>query len=86
MKYKGEEVSIKDIAEELSVRYVLMGDLQKSGDQVRINVKLIDALSGENVWAEKYDRSLDDLFAMQDDITKEVIKALRVELYEGELG
>ena len=85
-KYKGEEASIKDIAEELSVRYVLMGDLQKSGDQVRVNVKLIDALSGENVWAEQYDRSLDDLFAMQDDITKEVIKALRVELYEGELG
>ncbi len=85
-KYKGEEASIKDIAEELSVRYLLLGDLQKSGDQIRVNVKLIDALNGENVWADKYDRSIDDLFAMQDDITREVIKALQVELYEGEYG
>ena len=85
-KYKGEEASVKDIAEELSVRHVLMGDLQKSGNQVRVNVKLIDALNGENVWAEKYDRSIEDLFAMQDDITREVIKALQVELYEGEYG
>ena len=85
-KYKDENASIKKIAEELSVRYVLLGDLQKSGDQVRVNVKLIDALNGENVWADKYDRSLDDLFAMQDDITKEVIKALQIELYEGEYG
>ena len=85
-KYKDKDVSIKDIAEELSIRYVLQGDLQKSGEQVRINVKLIDALSGKNLWAEKYDRSIGDLFAMQDDITKEILKALQVELYEGEFG
>ena len=85
-KYKDEDVSIKDVAEELSVRYVLLGVVQKSGDQIRINVKLIDALSGENFWAEKYDRPIDNLFAMQDDITLEVIKALQVELYEGEYG
>lgn len=85
-KYKGKDVSIKDAAEELSVRYVLLGDLQKSGEKVRINVKLIDALSGKNMWAEKYDRSINDLFAMQDDITKEVLNALQVELYEGEFG
>ena len=85
-KYKGEDTSIKDIAEELSVRYVLHGDLQKAGDTVRVNVKLIDALNGENIWADKYDRSITDLFAMQDDITREVIKALQVELYEGEYG
>ncbi|NNK95399.1 MAG: hypothetical protein HKP41_13700 [Desulfobacterales bacterium] len=85
-KYKEGDKTIKDIAEELSVRYVLEGSLQKSGDQVRVNVKLVDALNGESVWAEKYDRSLDDLFAMQDDITREVIKALQVELYEGEYG
>ena len=85
-KYKGEQVSIKDIAEELSVRYVLQGDLQKSGDTVRVNVRLLDALTGENIWADKYDRPINDLFAMQDDITREVIKALQVELYEGEYG
>ena len=85
-QYKGAKVSIKDAAEELSVRYVLLGDIQKSGEQVRINVKLIDALSGKNLWAEKYDRSIDDLFAMQADITKEVLNALQVELYEGEFG
>jgi adenylate cyclase len=65
---------------------VLMGDIQKSGDQVRINVKLIDALTGKSLWAEKYDRSITDLFAMQDDITLQVMKALQVELYEGEYG
>jgi len=85
-EYKGKEVSIKDVAEELSVRYVLLGDLQKSGDQIRINVKLIDALTGKSLWAEKYDRSVDDLFAMQDNITMQVMKALQVELYEGEYG
>ena len=85
-KFKDENASIKEIAEGLSVRYILLGDLQKSGDQIRVNVKLIDAINGENVWADKYDRSLDDLFAMQDDITREVIKALQVELYEGEYG
>ena len=85
-KYKDKDVSIKDVAEELSIRYVLQGDLQKSGEQVRINVKLIDAFSGKNIWAEKYDRSIGDLFAMQDDITKEILKALQVELYEGEFG
>ena len=85
-KFKDEETSVKDIAEELSVRYVLMGDLQKSADQVRVNVKLIDALNGQSIWAEQYDRSLNDLFAMQDDITREVMKALQVQLYEGEYG
>ncbi|NNK92945.1 MAG: tetratricopeptide repeat protein [Desulfobacterales bacterium] len=85
-KYKGEDVSIKAIAEDMGVRYVLEGDLQKSGDKVRINVKLIDALSGKNLWAEKYDRPVDDLFVLQDDITMEIIKALQVELFEGEYG
>jgi adenylate cyclase len=84
--YKGEDISIKNVAEELGVRYVLLGDLQKPEDQVRINVKLIDALTGKSLWAEKYDRSIDDLFAMQDDITMQVMKALQVELYEGEYG
>jgi len=85
-KYKGKDVSIKTIAEDMGVRYVLEGDLQKSGDKVRINVKLIDALSGKNMWAERYDRPVNDLFVLQDDITMEVIKALQVELYEGEYG
>ena len=85
-QYTDKEVSVKHVAEELSVRYVLLGDLQKSGNQIRLNVKLIDALSGKSLWAEKYDRSLDDLFAMQDDITMEVLKALQVELFEGEYG
>ena len=85
-QYKEEDASIKEIAEELSVRYLLQGDLQKSGDQIRVNVKLVDALTGESIWADKYDRSTNDLFAMQDDITRQVIKALQVELYEGEYG
>jgi len=71
---------------ELGLCVVLDGSIQKSKDQVRINAKLLDALSGESIWAEKYDRTIEDLFATQDDITREVIKALQVELYEGEYG
>ncbi|QPB20711.1 adenylate/guanylate cyclase domain-containing protein [Rhizobium sp. 007] len=75
---------IQDVAAELGVHYVLEGTLQRAGPRLRINVKLIDALSGLSVWAERYDRQYADLFAIQDDVTGKIISALAVELSEGE--
>jgi adenylate cyclase len=82
--YKGKPVKVKQVSEELGVRYVLEGSVQKEGDRLRINVQLIDALKGHHLWAEKYDRDLKDLFALQDDITMKIIKSLQVKLTEGE--
>ena len=82
--YKGKPTKVQKIAEDLGVQYVLEGSLQKSKDQLRINAQLIDAINGNHLWAEKYDRSMNDLFALQDDITKKIITALNVKLTHGE--
>ena len=76
--------SIQEVASELGVHYVLEGTLQRAGPRLRINVKLIDALTGLSLWAERYDRQYVDLFAVQDDVTGKIISALEVELTEGE--
>jgi adenylate cyclase len=82
--FKGKSVKIKNIAEELGVRYVLQGSVQKSGDRVRITAQLVDAIKGHHLWAERYDRDLKDIFQLQDEITKKVITELQVGLTEGE--
>jgi adenylate cyclase len=82
--YKGKPVKVKQVSEELGVRYVLEGSVQKSGDRVRITAQLIDALSGHHLWAERYERDPKDLFALQDEVTTKVIIAMRVKLTEGE--
>jgi adenylate cyclase len=82
--YKGKPVKVQQVSEELGVRYVLEGSVRKSGDKVRITAQLIDALSGHHLWAERYDRNLDDIFAVQDEITKNIITAMQVRLTEGE--
>jgi len=82
--YKGKPVKVKQVAEELGVRYVLEGSARKSENNVRVTAQLIDALKGHHLWAEKYDRELKDIFAIQDDITREIITALQVKLTEGE--
>ena len=84
--YKSKPVKLKQVSEELGVRYVLEGSVQKSGDRVRITAQLIDALSGHHLWAERYDRDLKDIFALQDEITIKVITALQVELTAGEMA
>jgi adenylate cyclase len=78
--YKGQVVKIRQVAEELGVRYVMEGSVQRVGNQVRINAQLIDATSGGHVWAERYDGSLDDVFSMRDRITREIVTALSVTL------
>ena len=82
--YKGKPVKVKQVAEELGVRYVLEGSVRKADDRVRITAQLIDALTGHHLWAERYDRDLKDIFALQDEITMKIINALQVELTEGE--
>ncbi|KQY15943.1 adenylate/guanylate cyclase domain-containing protein [Rhizobium sp. Root482] len=76
--------NIQDVAAELGVHYVLEGTLQRAGTRLRINVKLIDAVSGLSLWAERYDRQYADLFAVQDDVIGKIISALSVKLSEGE--
>ncbi|MBW2175171.1 MAG: guanylyl cyclase, partial [Deltaproteobacteria bacterium] len=82
--YKGKPVKVQQVAEELGVRYVLEGSVQRSEDQVRVTAQLIDALTGHHLWAEQYDRKFGEIFALQDDITDHVTMALEVKLTEGE--
>ena len=82
--YKGGTVDISQIAQELGVRFVLEGGVQKSGDRLRIIVQLNDATSGTQIWAERFDRSIKDLFAIQDEITLTLATEMQVRLTEGE--
>ena len=82
--YKGKPVKIQQVGRELGVKYVLEGSVRKAGNKVRITAQLIDAADGHHLWAERYDRELKDIFAVTDEITKEVVTALQVELTDGE--
>ena len=82
--YKGKPIKVQQVAEELGVQYVLEGSVQKSGDRLRITAQLIDALTGHHLWSEKYDRKMEDLFDLQDEITKKIVVSLQVELRRGE--
>lgn len=82
--FKGRAVKVQEVARELGVRYVLEGSVQRAGDRVRITAQLIEGTSGHHLWAERYDRNLDDLFAMQDEITLNIAVALQVEVTNGE--
>lgn len=78
--YKGKPVKVKQVAEELGVRYVLEGSVRRAGEQVRINAQLIDGTKGHHLWAERYDSSMKDVFALQDRITQKIVLALAVKL------
>jgi TolB-like protein len=82
--YKGKAVKVKQVSEELGVRYVLVGSVQRSADRMRINAELTDALTGHVIWAERYDGDLKDIFAMQDEITMKILAATQVKLTAGE--
>ena len=82
--YKGKPVKVQKVAEDLGVKYVLEGSVQRSADRVRITAQLIDATTGHHIWSEGYDREPRDIFAIQDDITIKITSALRVELTVGE--
>jgi len=82
--YKGRSVHIKQIAEELGVRYVVEGSVRKSGNRVRITAQLNDVATGSHVWAERYDRDLTDVFAVQDEITEAIVAAIEPQIYLAE--
>ena len=84
--YKGNSVKVQQVGRELGVRYVLEGGVQKAGYRIRINAQLIDAATGENLWAESYDRELKDVFAVQDEITRKVITEMAVKIAWGEMA
>jgi adenylate cyclase len=83
--YKGRAVDIKQVARELGVRYVLEGSVRRRGGQVRVVVQLIDADPGNHIWAERYDRPLQDVFAMQDEITVAIATAIQPAVAEAEV-
>ena len=82
--YKGRSVDVRDAAKQLGVRYVLEGSVRKSGNRIRITAQLIDAKDGTHLWAERYDRAIDDIFAIQDEITLVLATEMQVKLTEGE--
>ena len=78
--YKGKPVKVQDVSRELGVRYVLEGSVQRASEKVRVNAQLIDATTGHHLWAERYDRDLKDLFALQDEIVQTIVTALAVKV------
>jgi adenylate cyclase len=82
--YKGKPVKVKQVSEELGVRYVLEGSVRRSGNQLRITAQLIDAITGHHLWADRYDRDQREVFALQDEITKKILTELQVKLTVGE--
>ena len=84
--YKGKAVDVKRVGRELGVRYLLQGSLRKDGSRVRISAQMIEAETGGHVWAERYDRPLDDIFALQDEITLSVVGAIEPSLRKAEVA
>ncbi|MDY6790612.1 MAG: tetratricopeptide repeat protein [Thermodesulfobacteriota bacterium] len=82
--YKGKPVKVQQVAQDLGVQYILEGSVQESAGRIRITAQLIDARKGHHLWAERYDRSLKEIFDLQDEITMKIITALEVKLTEGE--
>jgi len=82
--YKGQAIDVKRVANELGVRYVLEGSVRKAGNRVRVTAQLIDAGTGNHVWAERYDRDLSDIFALQDEMTQTIVGAIEPELSSAE--
>jgi len=82
--YKGKAVDVKRAARELGVRYILEGSVRKGGNRVRITAQLVDATTGNHIWADRYDGELADVFALQDEITKKVVAAIEPKLLEAE--
>lgn len=82
--YKGKAINIPDVARQLGVRYILEGSVRKAGNRVRITAQLIEGATDKHLWAERYDRDLDDIFAVQDDISRSIVTALKVRIASSE--
>ena len=84
--FKGRAVSVPEVARVLGVRHVLEGSVRKAGNRVRVTAQLIDANTGGHVWADRFDRDLTDIFAIQDELTREIVSALKIRLTAEEKG
>jgi len=82
--YQGKPVKVSQVAEDLGVRYVLEGSVQRAGDQLRVNAQLIDALNGGHIWADRFDGNVTNIFAAQDAFVKKIVEALQITLTAGE--
>jgi len=82
--FKGKNADVREVGRQLGVRYVLEGSVRRSADRLRVTAQLIDALNGAHVWAERYERPVNDIFDIQDELTKEIVTALRIKLTDGE--
>jgi adenylate cyclase len=82
--YKGGSIDIRVVGRDLGVRSVLEGSIRRAGNRVRITAQLIDATNGAHLWADRYDRDLTDIFAVQDDVTRRIVDALKVTLSPSE--
>ena len=78
--YKGQSPDLRDVARDLGVKYVLEGSIRKAGARIRVTAQLIDGATGSHIWAERYDRELDDIFALQDEITETIVAAIGPEI------
>jgi adenylate cyclase len=83
--YKGRAVDVRVVASELGVRYVLEGSIRKAANRVRVTGQLIDALSGNHIWAERYDRVLEDIFAVQEELTQSIVRAIAPQILDAEV-
>ena len=84
--YKGRAVKVQDVGTELGVRYVVEGSVRKAGERIRVTAQLVEAATGHHLWAERYDRTLEDVFEVQDELSREIATALQVTLSAGENG
>jgi adenylate cyclase len=82
--FKGKNADVRDVGRQLGVRYIVEGSVRRAGDRLRVTAQLIDATDGAHIWAERYERQVQDIFAIQDELTKEIVTALRIQLTDGE--
>lgn len=84
--YKGKSPDVRQVGKELGVRYVLEGSIRRAGNRIRVTAQLIDALSGNHVWAERYNRVLEDIFAVQEEVTRSIVAAIAPQLEDAEIA
>jgi adenylate cyclase len=84
--YKGKSADVRQVGRELGVRYVLEGSIRRAGNRLRITAQLIDSLTGRHIWAERYDREAVDIFAVQDDVTRSIVRAIAPEVESAEIA
>jgi adenylate cyclase len=85
-KYKGKSPNIKELGKELNAKYILEGSIQKAGDRVRINAQLIDTATGNHIWAHRFNRKIEDIFELQDEIIETIVRKLALKVHQSELA